>query len=319
LYALKNIRRIEMPTARVKRIVENHVPKYFTGDHFKVPGLYLSVLRTRIYTQVWKETEGEPAGIRRAKAFVRYLEEMPIFIKPDSWLAGWFSESQLAFEFCVEAADLKILDEYIEAGYIKKEDVPEWKEYQAYWSKRNLGTAMKTFLTEEEDWVSSQGHKYMECRPTHHTSRTLPDNDLYLEHGLNETLDTVRKKLERLYKEKDECTDGPKGMEICLKINDLKAMIITGEGFLRWTNRYAVLAREMAEKEKNPERKKELLQMAEICSWVPGNKPRTYWEAMQSHWFTMMGYHLIEHACHGTSYRLDQLFVPFYKKDVVFD
>ncbi len=307
-----------MPSERIQEVVDYRVPKYFSGDHFIKP-VYLSILRTRIYTQVWKETEGEPPGIRRAKAFARFLEEIPIFIRPKSLLVGFFSESPNAFEFCVEAADLKILDQYIEAGYIREEDVDEWREYKEYWSKRNLDTAISNFLTAEEDGISAANQKYMEVRPTHHTSRTVPDNDLYLEQGLNETLETVRQKLDKLYKQKDECIDGPAGIEICLKINDLKAMIIAGEAFLRWTNRYSELAKSMANKEKDPQRKEELMQISEICSWVPGNAPRTFWEAVQSHWFTMMGYHLMEHACHGTSYRLDQLFWPFYEKDVLID
>ncbi len=307
-----------MVTARIREIVDYHVPKYFSGDKFIRP-VYLSILRTRVYTEVWKETEGQPPGIRRAKAFARFLEEIPIFIRPQAFIVGFFSESPNAFEFCVEAADLHILDQYITAGYIKAEDVDEWRKYAAYWEKRNLNTAISNYLTEEENKISAPNQRYMECRPTHHTSRTVPDNDLYLEHGLNETLANVRKKLERLLREKEECTDGPQGIDICLKINDLKAMLITGEAFLRWTNRYSELAKSMAEKETDAARKKELLQISEICSWVPGNRPRTFWEAVQSHWFTLLGYHMIEHACHGTSYRLDQIFWPFYEKDVVTD
>lgn len=307
-----------MVTERIREVSDYHVPKYFSGDHFIKP-VYLSILRTRIYTEVWKETEGEPPGIRRAKAFARFLEKMPIFIRPQDLLVGFYSEAPHAFEFCVEAADLKILDQYIEAGYIREGDVNEWREYQKYWSKRNLNTAISNFLTEEEEKISTPNQRYMEVRPTHHTSRTVPDNDLYLETGLNQTLKMVRQKLNRLYKEKEECTDGPTGIEICFKINDLKAMLIAGEAFLHWTNRYSELAKKMAEEKTNPIRKKELVQISEICRWIPGNPPRTFWEAVQSHWFTMLGYHMIEHACHGTSYRLDQIFWPFYEKDVLIE
>lgn len=307
-----------MPSERIREIVDYHVPKYFSGDHFVKP-VYLSILRTRIYTELWKETEGEPQGVRRAKAFSRFLDAVPIFIRPKDLIVGFYAEEPNAFEFCVEASDLKIIDQYIEAGYIRDEDVEEWRQYRTYWGKRNLNTSINSFLTEEENKISAPNQRYMEVRPTHHTSRTVPDNDLYLKHGLNETLETVRQKLNRLYKEKEECTDGPTGIEICQKINDLKAMLIAGEAFLRWTNRYSELAKRMAEEEKDPERKKELMQISEICSWVPGNQPRTFWEAVQSHWFTMMGYHMIEHACHGTSYRLDQIFWPFYEKDVLID
>ncbi|MDH5364413.1 MAG: hypothetical protein OEW82_04510, partial [Dehalococcoidia bacterium] len=307
-----------MPTARIKEIEEYHVPKYFSGDKFIKP-LYLSILRTRIYTQVWKETEGEPVGIRRAKAFARYLEAMPIFIRPKDLIVGWFSEAPDAFEYCVEAADPEILDEYIKAGYIREKDINEWREYQEYWSKRNLNAMINSLLTQEEIEVSSTDQKYMECRPTRHTSRTVPDNDTYLEIGLSKRLETVRQKLGRLHKEKEECTNGPKGIETCLKINDLRAMLIAGEAFLHWVARYSQQAKEMAEEEKDPQRKEELIQISEICKWVPANPPRNFWEAVQSQWITMMGYHMVELACHGTSYRLDQILWPFYERDVLVD
>jgi len=115
-----------MPTTRIQKIQEYHVPKYFSGDHFIKP-LYLAILRTRIYTEVWKETEGEPIGIRRAKAFARYLEVMPIFIRSKDLLVGFYSEAPDAFQYCVEAADPEILDEYVKAGYVKEEEIDEWR------------------------------------------------------------------------------------------------------------------------------------------------------------------------------------------------
>lgn len=305
-------------TEKIKKFKEQHVPKYFSGDSFVKP-LYLSILRTRIYTQVWKETEGEPIGIRRAKAFARYLDNMPIFIHPESLLVGYYTESPDLFQYCIEVADPEIINEYIKAGYVKEEEIDEWREYQKYWSTRNLSSMMRGLLTEEEWEISSTDQKYMECRPTRHTSRTMPDNDVYLEIGLNRRLEIVRQKLDRLHKEREECTDGPKGIEIRLKINDLKAMLMTGEAFLHWVDRYSQLAKKKAEEEKDPQRKEELEQISEICKWVPANPPRNFWEALQSHWITMMGYHMIEHACHGTSYRLDQILWPFYEKDVLID
>jgi len=151
------------------------------------------------------------------------------------------------------------------------------------------------------------------------TSRTMPDHELYLSVGVNKIIEMLQEKLDRLHKEKDTCTDGRKGVEIALKINDLKAMLIAAEAFLRWTNRYSELAKEMAKQEQDPERKKELLQISEICSWVPGNPARSFREALQSHWFAFIAYHTIELLCHGVSMRLDQVFWPWYEKDVVID
>jgi formate C-acetyltransferase len=40
------------------------------------------------------------------------------------------------------------------------------------------------------------------------------------------------------------------------------------------------------EGEKDPCRRKELKRIAETCRWVPANSPQSFYQAMQSLWFT---------------------------------
>jgi len=47
-----------------------------------------SINRARIITKSYKETEGEPTVIRRAKAFYKVLTEIPIFIADEQLLVG---------------------------------------------------------------------------------------------------------------------------------------------------------------------------------------------------------------------------------------
>jgi len=307
-----------MLTTRIKKIAEEHIPKYCSGDDFVRP-VFLSILRTRAYTEVYKETEGEPLSIRRAKAFARYLETVPIFIKPHSLIVGFYAEDSHALPFNADSLDPKIIDEYIDSDNVKKEEVDEWHQYQEYWDKRSAKSALYPLLTDEEIRIASASHRYMECLPTRHTQRTQPDHDLYLKEGLYKIAEMLHKKLDRLYKEKAECTDGREVTEVALKINDVKAMIITAEAVPRWTNRYSQLAKKMAEEEKNSQRKEELIQIAEICKNVPGNPARTFWEAVQSTWFVFLCYQIIDCIAQGTSWRTDQLFWPWYEKDVVID
>jgi len=173
-------------------------------------------------------------------------------------------------------------------------------------------------LTDKERKLAQADHTFMEVLPTQYTSRAQPDHDLYLENGgLNGRLSDLKKKVEELNKKRENCPGGTKAVEINDQLNDLKAMIIGVEAVIRWADRYSKLAREMAEKEADPQRKKELEQISEHCAWVPANEPRTFWEALQSHLFTSLAYQMIEHLSHGTSTRLDQIFWKFYENDVV--
>lgn len=81
-------------------------------------------------------------------------------------------------------------------------------------------------------------------------------------------------------------------------------------------NRYAALAEELAQKEKNSARKAELQQIARNCTNVPKKGAKTFWEACQSFWFVQ---HLIQMESNGHSIspgRFDQYMYPYYKADL---
>lgn len=304
---------------RLKRFKANHVNKNFKADGYANP-LYLSILRSRAYTKVWKETWGEPIVKRKAKAFTYYLDTMPIFIRPDELLVGFYAEDEFTLPVQIEAYDPKTVDEYIEAGYIKKDQIDEWHEYQEFWNDHGINKFLLNRLTDKEKKLSQAKHTYMEVLPTQYTSRAQPDHDLYLENGgLNGRLVDLNKKLKELDEKKEKCPGGTEAVEITNKISDVTAMVIAVEAVIRWANRYSKLAKEMAEKEENLKRKKELEKIAEHCANVPANEPRTFWEALQSHLLTSLAYQMIEQLSHGTSTRLDQIFWKFYEDDVIKD
>jgi len=257
-----------MSTKRIKQLEEQHVPKYFSGDGYVKP-VYLSPERTRHYTESYKETEGEPTSIRRAKAFAHHLDNMRINIRPHELIIGNYADDPSVIPICMEASDPIVVNQYIDGGYIKEGDVEEWLGLLKYWEKHNLKAMIWPLLTQEEIALASAEQRYMEVLPTRYTSRTQPDHDLYLEVGVNKTIEMLRQKLEHLHKEKNTVTDGPKGIEITLKISDVQAMLMAAEAFLRWTNRYSQLAKRMAEDEKDPQRKKELMAISKIS--------RTFW------------------------------------------
>ena len=82
--------------------------------------------------------------------------------------------------------------------------------------------------------------------------------------------------------------------------------------------RYSKKAQKLAYDESNPERKEELLKIAEICKTVPWEPPTTLWEALQSLWIVHMLVMAAEsYPGAGLSHgRWDQYMYPFYKKDV---
>lgn len=305
-----------MTSERIQTFLKEHVPKYFSGDRYVKP-IYLSMCITRAATQVWRETEGEPVSIRRAKFFSRYLDQVPIFIRPFELIVGYHSEDSHAMPFDCFAFDTKIAESYIQEGYVKPNEVDEWKEHLEYWKTRNLKALMTGYLGEE--LKQAKTWRYMEVLPTEYSSRTQPDHETYLRFGLDEILKMLNEKLERLRNEWDKCKGGSEAVELRLKIADVQAMTVACQAVIRWARRYSKLAKELAEKETNPARKAELFKISEICDWVPANPPRSFHEALQSHWFCFLAYQCMELLCHGTSLRLDEVFWPWYERDVVIE
>ena len=99
------------------------------------------------------------------------------------------------------------------------------------------------------------------------------------------------------------------------KREELKAMEVTANAIIAYAERHADVLENLAGKEKNRERKAELLEMARICRRVPANKPDTFHEALQYYWFVHLG--VITELNPWDSFnpgRLDQHLYPFYKR-----
>jgi formate C-acetyltransferase len=96
----------------------------------------------------------------------------------------------------------------------------------------------------------------------------------------------------------------------------LNAVNITIEAAGNFSLRYSRLARNMAEKETNVQRKIELNRIAEICERVPGHPAGSFYEALQAVWFVYLVL-MIEGWGPGISFgRADQYLYPYYRKDI---
>ena len=99
------------------------------------------------------------------------------------------------------------------------------------------------------------------------------------------------------------------------KQEELKAMAVAADALIAYARRHAAKARELAKKEKNAARKKELELIAEVCERVPAHAPRDFHEALQYYWFVHLGviteYNTWDSFNPG---RLDQHLWPFYQK-----
>jgi formate C-acetyltransferase len=101
------------------------------------------------------------------------------------------------------------------------------------------------------------------------------------------------------------------------QFEELRAMKIAAEAMVMYAERNAELIGKMAAEEPDPERKKELMHMQQVCRKVPAHAPETLHEALQYYWFVHLG--VIGELNPWDSFnpgRLDQHLLPFYERDI---
>ena len=98
----------------------------------------------------------------------------------------------------------------------------------------------------------------------------------------------------------------------------LRAMKVAARAIIAYARRHALALEELAAKQMDPTRKKELEKMAAICHRVPAHAPETLHEALQYYWFIHLG--VITELNPWDSFnpgRLDQHLQPFFEKEVM--
>ena len=289
----------------------------------------LSSDRSRIVTNSWKETEGQPMVIRRAKLFQKVMEEISISIREDELIIGAYTPYIRGIHPSIDFnADMVLLDlsnqnatsaKKSEEREISNEDRRILLEDAKYWKDKTPSHAMAqakraVLGTYWDDAL--EAHLYADLASLQGINRTA-DYEKVLNKGLESILDEIDEACGKLtlFNSGPDASISDPHRELH-RLHVLEAMKIGVEAAIKFAARYAKLARDMAAKETKPERKEELERIAEICERVPAKPARTFYEAVQSCWFIFLSEYL-EVACLGqVTGRLDQYLYPFYEKDI---
>jgi pyruvate formate-lyase/glycerol dehydratase family glycyl radical enzyme len=274
------------------------------------PGSKLCLDRTRLMTESYKSTEGQPEVIRRAKALAHVLENTTIYIQDGELIVGNFESTPESFSFYVEHG-YKWLTRALEDGLselLDERGKEEYKKVVQYWEGKTLEDRALAF-------IPRRLHEYLSYGPAHVPNFAQPQPGEILnigklfKLGLNGIMKQVAARLEEL-----EAGTLP-AKEYVEQRHNLEANLIALKAAVRFGKRYGALARELASKQTDKKRKEELNRIAEVCDRVPDNPPMTLQEAMQSYWFCMLIAKQFEVRGQGAGHRLDLLLNPFYQKD----
>lgn len=284
----------------------------------------IDIERALYFTQSMKETEGQPLVLRWAKALMHIAKNISVCVQEDQLLlgrAGCDGRYGILYpELDGDFLDIAVRDlptRKTSPATIAPEDAKRViEEIAPYWKGKTYHEALNAALPPEVHKLTYDDPKGLisrfivnETSSFRSSIQWVHDYGKILQRGFN----GIKKEAE----EKLAALDPLSAKEDREKRPFLEAVIIVCDAIVLWAKRHATLAREMAEKEKDPKRKAELLRMAANAERVPGEPARDFWEACQSQWFTQM-FSRIEQKT-GTTIsngRMDQYFYPFYKKDL---
>jgi len=275
----------------------------------------LSLARARLLTASYRETEGLPVPIRRAKAFAKILNEIPIYIEEDQLLVGDFAARPMWAEWYPEFGVSWVLKE-MESGEgsfrTKSSEIVELKKIYDYWKVRTLEAAYLSSLSEEEKRTFMQngedgawiyGVSALLDRPGGYH---VIGYDKMIRCGCVGILNEVEEELQATTVNDEESFH---------KANFLKAVAMAYRAAGQCGKRYAALARELAQTAEK-KRGSELERIAEICEWVPENPARTFYEAVQALWFVHVFTYLDSRPAGVSPGRADQYLYPYYRRDI---
>jgi pyruvate formate-lyase/glycerol dehydratase family glycyl radical enzyme len=247
----------------------------------------ISAERALLVTEFYRENYGKYSGpVMRALNFKNLCEKKTIYIGDAELIVGERGPYPKAVPTfpeltCHSLEDLKILNSRAMTGYRVDDEVFDIykKTVIPYWQGRTMRE--RVFGDVPSSWRKAYEAglftEFMEQRAPGHT--TL-DGVIYRK-GMLDFKAEIADALAQL----DFLNDA----EAAAKAEQLKAMDIAGEAAIIFARRHAEFARQLAAKQADPVRQKELEEIAAVCDWVPAHAPRDFREAIQMYWFVHLG------------------------------
>lgn len=275
---------------------------------------YIDAQRAILATLAYKENLNQPRVMVRAKMLEKVLDHMSIYIEDKSLLAGNQAtknrNAPIFPEYTMEFV-MKELDQFEKRDgdvfYITEKTKEQLREIAPFWQNNNLRARGEALLPEEVRVFMETGIFGMEGKLNAGDAHLAVNYERILKDGLRGYEKRVKE-----YKASLDLTDPESIDKYCF----YNAVLIVLEAVRNFANRYSVLAKDLAEKELNQERKIELLEISRICSKVPYEPAETFREAVQSVWFIQLILQ-IESNGHSLSYgRFDQYMYPYYNRDI---
>ncbi|MBN2283765.1 MAG: hypothetical protein JXO48_07735 [Deltaproteobacteria bacterium] len=271
------------------------------------PDIRLDLQRSRYLTESYRETDGLPMVLRRAKAFENILNKMDLYIQDWERLVGNAAATPEGLYFGIDMnwrSVKRVVTGQEGQALLDDEGRRELSEMVEYWKGRSISDIQQKAFTGDilKYWVYEGTFLW-----THWSELGIPDYEKIFRIGLKGIMEEAQERLAAI--DREVPADYIEQKEF------LEAVLITLKAAIAYAHRYADLARMKAEEATEEKDRGRLLKIAEICERVPEHPPRTLQEALQSFFFIhVMRY--LEYSTLGIGVRFDKVFGPYLERDL---
>lgn len=275
----------------------------------------ICIERAKVYTKVYQENEALPQLTKRAIAYSKFLEEIPIYIKDEELIVGSEGPVPGSVHVFPEVAsgwledELDLIEKRPSSSrfLIAKEDKEALRELLPYWrGKTVVDRGMALFPSDVKEMMGA-GVFASVSGLVLGLGHLIPNYGRIIKKGLYGIINEIRDKKSSL------SPQIPSDYE-ALSFYDAAEMVC--QAVIRLSQRYSEMASKLAADEKDETRKAELIKISDICSRVPAQPAKTFYEALQSFWFVHMAIMLESNGAGISPGRFDQYMYPFLIDDI---
>jgi formate C-acetyltransferase len=280
----------------------------------------ICIERARLVTQAYKDNMPKPPILIRANALANVLNNMSLYIMPGSLLVGNQASkpnySPLFPEFAVDFLEKEIVEgkpyfpdeRPADRFEFDRELLGEMKEIFGYWRGNTHKDRVYANLPEEAilaqdavDAVNIVNFMHGGC------GHLTPPWPWLFQNGVGEIIRECDEKMSSLREWLPEDIE---------KRRFYAAVKTVCSALIRYANRYADFAEQMACVESDSVRKSELTEIARICRKIPEYPATSFHEALQFMTFVQFGIQIEDNAQGISPGRFDMVMNPFYRKDL---
>ncbi len=268
-----------------------------------------------ILTREFKDTEGEPLVLRKAKAFRRQCQEKSVNIWDDELIVGCAASKIRAGILNADTCWSVLNDELdtistrpYDPFYLTENDRKVFEqEIRPYWQGRSNYEEWLAQIPDDTRLLRDNGVIYIDRKAVRGFGETTAGYGWLIREGVSGIEEEVHKRRSDL-----DLTRPGDYEKDCY----LRALLIVAEGMKLLAGRYSDEAKRLAEKAPDDWRRTELLQIAETCARVPAEPARTFRDALQSLYFYQIYIFMEQNAASYNPGRMDQYLWPYLQNDI---